>query len=67
MLMLVLFLMKNGTLEFLLGQKLFNAKVFYRFFLGATSRDFFYYIKVGLYVFIISRTHFKVNPHSIFA
>ena len=32
----------------MLGQKLFNAKVFYRFFPAATSRDFFYYIKRAL-------------------
>ena len=32
----------------MLGQKLFNAKVFYRFFPGATSRDFFHYIKPTL-------------------
>ena len=32
----------------ILGQKLFNAKVFYRFFPGATSRDFFHYIKPTL-------------------
>ena len=31
----------------ILGQKLFNATVFYRFFLG-TSRDFFHYIKPTL-------------------
>ena len=32
----------------ILGQKLFNAKVFYRFFPGATFRGFFHYIKLTL-------------------
>ena len=32
----------------ILGQKLFNAKAFYRFFPGATSRDIFHYIKPTL-------------------
>ena len=31
----------------ILGQKLFNAKFFYRFFPGVTSRDFFHYILQG--------------------
>ena len=31
-----------------INQKLFNAKAFYRFFPGATSRDFFHYIKPTL-------------------
>ena len=38
----------KGINRKILGQKLFNAKVFYRFFPGATSRDFFHYIKPTL-------------------
>ena len=59
-LMLVLFLIKKenivifgdsipkGMNRKILGQKLCNAKVFYRFFPGATSRYFFHYIKPTL-------------------
>ena len=38
----------KGINRKILGQKLFNAKVFYRLFPGVTSRDFFYYIKPNL-------------------
>ena len=38
----------KGINRKILGQKLFHAKVFYRFFPGATSRDFFHYIKPTL-------------------
>ena len=38
----------TGTNRKILSQKLFNAKGFYRFFPGATSRDFFHYIKPTL-------------------
>ena len=49
----------------ILGQNLFNAKHFYRFFLGATSRDFFHYIKSILQDpqtnFDIAVLHLSVN------
>ena len=49
----------------ILSQKLFNAKVFYRFFPGATSRDFFHYIKPTLQEpqtnFDIAVLHMGVN------
>ena len=38
----------KGINRKILGQKLFNAKAFYRFFPGATSRDFFHYVKPAL-------------------
>ena len=38
----------KGINRKILGQKLCNARVFYRFFPGATSRDFFHYIKPTL-------------------
>ena len=38
----------KGINRKILGQKLFNAKVIYRFFPGDTSRDFFHYIKPTL-------------------
>ena len=38
----------KGTNRKILGQKLFNAKVLYRFFPDATCRDFFHYIKPTL-------------------
>ena len=49
----------------ILGQKLLNAKVFYRFFPGAISRDFFHYIKPTLQDqqtnFDIAVLHMSVN------
>ena len=49
----------------MLSQKLFNAKVFYRFFPGATSRDFVHHIKPTLQYseinFDIAVLHMGVN------
>ena len=47
----------KGINRKIFGQKLFNAKVSYRFFHGATSTDFFHYIKPTLQD---SKTNFDI-------